>query len=86
MADDKQDRPAKTTGRTTSVRGVLVGDFLNVTWRMAVPTVLGVAAGYWLDEQFHTSPALFLLGALVGFAGGVLLAIRVINRVKGGDS
>lgn len=82
MTRDNVSRPDHSTGHTTSVRRVIVGDFLSVTWRMTVPTVIGLALGYWGDSVFQTSPLGFMTGALIGFGFGVYLAIRVINRVK----
>lgn len=82
MMSEKVSRPDKTTGPTASVRRVLIGDFFSVTWRMVVPTVLGLAIGYWADRMLGSSPLCFLIGATLGFAFGIYLAVRLINATK----
>lgn len=79
MKSERSTRPADQSGRTTAVRQVVIGDFLNVTWRMTVPTVLGLAAGYWLDRWLGSSPWLFMFGALLGLIAGIMLAGRIIR-------
>jgi len=48
---------------------------------MAVATVVGWGAGYWLDNHFETGPWLMLLGLLFGVAAGFKGLIRTANSV-----
>lgn len=68
----------------TSVRGQIVGDLVDVTWRMLVPTLIGLLAGYGVDSLAGTKPAGFLVGAVIGFAAGIYMAIRLLNQVNQG--
>lgn len=71
-----------SAGNATSFGSVVVRDLLNVTWRMLIPTLLGVAAGYWLGDMLGNKTIGFLVGAVLGFAAGVYLALRLLNAVK----
>lgn len=82
MTGNNVRRPDNDTGHTTSARRVIIGDFLSVTWRMTVPTVVGVALGYWMDTALQSSPFGFIAGAVVGFAVGIYMAVRIIIASK----
>lgn len=45
---------------------VLFGTIADTTWRMFVPTLLGLALGLWADSSFGTKPLWTLLGVVVG--------------------
>lgn len=59
--------------------------FLDTTWRIAVPVVLLVAAGIVADRHFGTKPWLTLLGALLGFMIAGFLVKREIDAVSGAE-
>ena len=42
--------------------------------------LLGVLAGYWLDQQLGTLPVLVVAGLLIGFAMGGVGVYRLITR------
>ncbi len=49
-------------------------DFLDTTWRIAVPVVLFAGIGIFVDIKIHTRPWMTLLGVLIGFVlAGLLL-------------
>jgi F0F1-type ATP synthase assembly protein I len=47
---------------------------------LLVTTLLGVAAGYWLDERLGTLPIFVVVGFLGGAAAGALAIYRLITR------
>jgi hypothetical protein len=44
---------------------------------MAVPA----ACGYWLDNRFGTMPIFVCLGAILGFAAGMLQLLRIVREL-----
>ena len=65
---------------TESVTALLFS-MADTTWRMALPAVIAVAAGLYLDIHVHTNPWLTLVGLVVGLAGGAWLVRRQLARV-----
>jgi F0F1-type ATP synthase assembly protein I len=58
---------------------------LGDAWTAVSYLICGIAfwggAGYGLDRLFHTGPALFVTGVLIGNAGGVyLIYLRTLPR------
>ena len=49
---------------------------------LVVPPVVGVLAGRWLDQRFHTAPWLLLVFLLLGFGSGVRLTMRALQQVR----
>lgn len=45
---------------------VLFSTVADTTWRMFVPTLLGLALGLWADNTFSTKPLFTLTGVIVG--------------------
>lgn len=82
MKTETDKKSFLSAGHTSGPGSVIVRDLLNVTWRMLTPTLLGIAAGYWLGDMFGNKTAGFLAGAVLGFGTGVLLALRLLNAVK----
>jgi len=41
---------------------------------------LGGVGGAWLDQKFHTSPLLALLGVSLGMAGGIREMLKVLKE------
>jgi F0F1-type ATP synthase assembly protein I len=44
--------------------------------------VIGGGLGWLLDRQFHTSPALTLLGGALGFGGGMWDILKRLSRAE----
>lgn len=61
-------------------------DFLDTTWRIAVPVVLFAGIGIFVDIKAHTKPWLTLLGLVVGFVFAGLLLKRQLSTVNGRDN
>jgi len=55
--------------------------FTGMGWSIAVPIVIGVALGNWLDGRAGTHPLFLLLGILLGLAVGLTGAIRLLLDV-----
>jgi F0F1-type ATP synthase assembly protein I len=56
-------------------------DFLDTTWRIAVPVVLFAGIGIFVDIKAHTKPWLTLLGAVIGFVFAGLLLKKQLAAV-----
>lgn len=48
---------------------------------LIVPIILLTLLGAWLDTRLGRSPLFTLIGAIVGFAAGVLNMMRIINKL-----
>jgi F0F1-type ATP synthase assembly protein I len=50
---------------------------------IALPVVLGLAVGYWLDTRLHTLPWITLILTLIGAVSGPIFAYRwVLSTVR----
>ena len=54
--------------------------FSEIAIILLVTTLLGVFAGYWLDQRLGILPVLTVAGMLVGFGLGGLGVWRLITR------
>ena len=62
-----------------------MGTYLSlgqVGFEMVVPIILGVLLDRWLG----TVPWLFVAGVILGFVGGLIHLIRLVNKLNGEDS
>ncbi|HSX08243.1 MAG TPA: AtpZ/AtpI family protein [Candidatus Saccharimonadales bacterium] len=59
--------------------------FLDTTWRIAVPVVIFVVLGIIADRSFGTKPWVTLAGAVLGFVLAGWLVKREIAAVSMGD-
>jgi ATP synthase protein I len=57
-----------------------LGMFGLVGWAVAIPTLIGIALGIWLDETFVDSYSWTLMGLFIGVILGCLNAWYWINR------
>lgn len=56
-----------------------------ISMEMAVTVVLGVVAGYWLDQRLGTSPLLLLALALGALVGGSYRLVNSLGRIASND-
>jgi ATP synthase protein I len=54
--------------------------FLNMGLSAAVCVAAGVFLGLWLDDVFHTAPALLLVGLLLGLVTAAFSVIKLIRQ------
>ncbi|HEY6472433.1 MAG TPA: AtpZ/AtpI family protein [Acidimicrobiales bacterium] len=54
--------------------------FLNMGLSAAVCVAAGVFLGLWLDDVFHTAPALLLVGLLLGLVTATYSVIKLIRQ------
>ena len=88
---EDQDRLAETVGkkearkiraRREQDRGVWfgLGMFGLVGWAVAIPTLIGIAAGVWIDKTFVGPHSWTLMGLFIGVILGCLNAWYWVNR------
>lgn len=47
---------------------------------LAVPPVLGVILGFWLDQRFETKPYLTISLLVLGLILGIIQTLRIVKR------
>lgn len=67
--------------------GSLALDFLDTSWRIAVPVVLFASIGIFLDIKIDSKPWLTLVGTVIGFLfAGILLKQQLRAAAKQDES
>ena len=76
----KEDRKIKT--RREKDRGVWfgLGMFGLVGWSVAIPTLIGLALGIWIDSRWPSRYSWTLMGLIIGVALGCLNAWFWVKR------
>ena len=54
--------------------------FSEIGVSLLVTTLVGVLAGYWVDQQLGTVPIFVIVGFLAGAGSGSLLIYRLVTR------
>ena len=54
--------------------------FSEIGVSLLVTTLVGVLAGYWIDQQLGTVPIFAMIGFLAGAGSGALLIYRLVSR------
>jgi ATP synthase protein I len=54
--------------------------FSEIGVSLLVTTLVGVLAGYWVDQQLGTVPIFVIVGFLAGAGSGSLLIYRLVGR------
>jgi ATP synthase protein I len=60
--------------------GAYLALFSEIALILLTTTLLGVLAGYWVDQRLETLPIFVLVGLLLGFGAGGLAVKRLISR------
>ena len=54
--------------------------FSEIGFLLLASTLIGVLAGYWVDQQLGTLPIFVLIGLAAGLGAGALGIARIISR------
>jgi ATP synthase protein I len=54
--------------------------FSEIGISLLVTTLVGVLAGYWIDQQLGTVPIFAISGFLVGAGSGSVMIYRLVTR------
>jgi ATP synthase protein I len=60
--------------------GAYLALFSEIGMLLLVTTLVGVAAGYWVDQRLGTLPVFVLVGFLAGAGSGAVGIWRLITR------
>ena len=61
---------------------LLIGTFLDTTWRLFLPTIGGTVAGIWIDNSFDTKPFATVAGVTIGALLAFFLIYIQLKKVK----
>jgi F0F1-type ATP synthase assembly protein I len=59
-----------------------IGALSTVGFSFVLAIVIGVAAGYYIDNHFGTKPWGFLIGFVFGLVAGILNVVRTSRILK----
>ena len=76
MPDDQQ--PSDRQKKIDAIR--TIGALSTVGFSFVLAIVIGVAAGYYIDNHFGTKPWGFLIGFVFGLVAGVLNVVRTSKK------
>jgi ATP synthase protein I len=76
----REKRKLKARGKDKHSIWFGLGMFGVVGWSVAIPTVVGVAIGVWLDSAFPGRISWTLTGLFAGVAVGAMVAWNWIDR------
>lgn len=82
MPTDTRSQSPASSGSRPDTRAVILGTIADITWRMMLPTLIGLFGGMAIDSMLSSSPIGFLAGAVVGFAIGVMSAFRLLKKAQ----
>ncbi len=57
--------------------------YVGLGMELAVPLLVGIFLGRWLDRRLGTEPWLLIVGAVLGMAAGFLQFFRTVLPPKG---
>lgn len=77
-----RETPSKQPNPSTDNQLLIVGTFLDTTWRMFVPILVTTLLGYLADKQFASRPVGVLIGLGLGIVISVLLVWQQYKTVK----
>ena len=75
MRNDKQRRSKQSDWAAFGLIG-------QVGLYISAGALLGIAAGLFIDNRFHTSPLATLIGLLLGLAVGIYMVYRLISSLE----
>ena len=76
----KEETPSIDTRAVSAYQQTLfVNLALNMSWQLAIVVVVPILVGYELDQHWHTSPWLTVVGVLIAALGFVWVMIKVVR-------
>lgn len=75
----KAEREKQEKDRARELRGAAIA--LTVGYSIVAPIIGGPILGWFLDQQFGTSPWLFIILMIGGIYGGLSMAIRLAGKL-----
>lgn len=82
MANEPPRDPPPAAKRDPQGDDANWGRFAGVGLEVGVGVGLGALIGYWIDKRFGFSPWGLLVGAMLGFAGGMYLLLKETLRMN----
>ena len=90
MADHFTDKVAKKgnccesklCGTRTRLFGLVVGMFGIVGWSVAIPTLIGIALGLWIDRTWPSRYSWALMFLIIGVVLGCINAAYWVRKVR----
>ncbi len=73
---DKEQRKLKARRETKQRLWFGLGMFGTIGWSVAIPTLIGVAVGLWLDSRYPGQVSWTLTGLFAGLILGCIVAWR----------
>jgi len=70
--------PSERQQKINTIR--TIGALSTVGFSFVLAIVIGVAAGYYIDNHFGTKPWGFLIGFVLGLVAGVLNVVRTSRK------
>lgn len=64
----------------SSPRGQFITAVMGMSWQLAVVVLVPILGGYFLDQQFATTPLLTMLGFIIAMTGFGLIVWRQLQR------
>lgn len=71
-----------TTKKSRSASFLLITTIADTTWRIFLPTLIGMWTGTLLDGCFKTKIVFTLILLIAGFAMGIVLILRQLKKVS----
>ena len=62
-----------------------LGTFGNIGLSIALPIVIGVLVGSWIDTKYGSKPTATLIGIIIGFIISIFGFVQMIRKVIRGD-
>jgi len=77
--ESKTEQEQKEKERAKDLRGAAIA--LTIGYSIVAPIIGGPILGWFLDQQFGTSPWLFIVLMVGGIYGGLSMAIRLAGKL-----
>lgn len=82
IVDEKEQRKLRARQRRNGSIWFGLGTFGMIGWSVAVPVLLGIASGLWLDRRWPTTFSWTLTMLFLGFTLGCLNAWYWVTRER----